>query len=170
MTSLCQMHYACQSRFRQRGRLALVRQAVGAVCERTTAAGPFELSIRLADDEVLRRLNLQYRGMDKPTDVLSFGGDGFRDGHRVAPSPAPRHQAAAQASEYLGDIAISMDRCTGQAQLAGHPVDAELTLLVVHGTLHLLGYDHGTRRRKALMWAAQSRALRSIGFDIAPNG
>jgi probable rRNA maturation factor len=103
---------------------------------------PIELTIRLTDDAGLRELNRKFRGIDDPTDVLSFGGD-LRD--------------------YLGDIAISMERCAAQAQEFGHDVDDELALLVIDGALHLLGCDHDTQARKRRMWAAQDRAFEAIG-------
>jgi len=64
-------------------------------------------------------------------------------------------------------MVISMERCAEQAAAAGHSIDSELALLVVHGTLHLLGYDHDTRARKVRMWLAQTRALESIDIDIS---
>jgi probable rRNA maturation factor len=65
---------------------------------------------------------------------------------------------------YLGDIAISIPRAMQQAQNAGHPVEAEAQLLVVHGVLHLLGYDHGTDEEKAVMWSEQAKVLERLGL------
>lgn len=165
MTPVCVVHTSCRSRYRRRGLLAAVRQAANAACDQLGREA-WELSVKLTDDETLRQLNRQYRGIDQPTDVLSFGGEHFRDGRRVAAAAAVHPP---DERTYLGDIAISMDRCSDQARRAGHSPEAELALLVIHGTLHLLGYDHDTRRRKALMWAAQSQALKSLGFDITPG-
>lgn len=117
-------------------------------------AHPVELSIRLTDDAELHALNAHYRGMDKPTDVLSFGSEAWRDGVRGMNTTEV---------EYLGDIVISMDRCAAQAEAGGHAVDEELALLVVHGTLHLLGYDHDTAARKKRMWQQQAHALAAMG-------
>ena len=80
------------------------------------------LGARFAGDRELRRVNRQYRGKDKPTDVLSFPGD---EGH-------------------LGDILISVPTARRQAESAGHPVERELKVLLLHGILHCLGYDHET--------------------------
>ena len=95
------------------------------------------LMVRVTDDEELRSLNQQYRGIDNPTDVLSFPTD-FID---------PDLE-----SRYLGDIVISYSRAEEQAQKRGHLIEAELQLLVVHGVLHLLGYDHADLQKKEEMW------------------
>lgn len=150
--------------YRKPGRLSHARAAAWAAfasvspLERNT-----EWTVSLTDDQELRRLNLQFRGIDKPTDVLSFGGERYRDGKlRSDEKPA----SGAGDAEFLGDIVISMERCAEQANAAGHPVESELALLVIHGTLHLLGYDHGAKTRKARMWSAQSRALQSLGITL----
>jgi probable rRNA maturation factor len=108
-----------------------------------------DLSIALTDDRQLHELNLDYLGVDSPTDVLSF--------------PAAETDPETE-SLYLGDIAISIPRAMQQAQNAGHPVEAEAQLLVVHGVLHLLGYDHATEEEKAVMWAQQARVLEKLGL------
>ncbi|HDN05182.1 MAG TPA: rRNA maturation RNase YbeY [Chloroflexi bacterium] len=109
------------------------------------------LLIRITDDEELNTLNLKYRGIDKTTDVLSFPAD-FED---------PDLE-----SRYVGDVVIAFPRAEEQAQKRGHFVEAELQLLVVHGTLHLLGYDHGEKTEKNEMWSIQSRILEKLGLDI----
>ena len=109
-----------------------------------------DLSIVLSDDRHLHELNLDYLGVDSPTDVLSF--------------PAAEVDPETE-SLYLGDIAISIPRAMQQAQNAGHPVEAEAQLLVVHGVLHLLGYDHSADEEKAVMWAEQARVLERLGLS-----
>jgi probable rRNA maturation factor len=109
-----------------------------------------DLTIALTDDRQLHELNLDYLGVDSPTDVLSF----------PAAEMDPEND-----SLYLGDIAISIPRAAQQAQQGGHPVEAEAQLLVVHGTLHLLGYDHSTDEEKAVMWAEQARVLERLGLS-----
>ncbi|PJF47538.1 MAG: rRNA maturation RNase YbeY [Chloroflexi bacterium] len=141
--------------YRARGQTALVRRAAhAALAQGRHLPTPVALTIRLADDAELRALNRQYRVTDAPTDVLSFGGEGYRDGQ---PSDADHAPA------YLGDIAISMERCAAQAKRYGHPVEDELALLVIHGVLHLLGYDHHTPARRRRMWQAQDRAFALLG-------
>ena len=103
-----------------------------------------ECTVVLTDDEELRRLNLQFLGVDAPTDVLSFPAD-FID-------PDSNHP-------YLGDILISNDRLLQQAAAQDHPAKQELLLLVVHGILHLLGHDHAEEAEKERMWVLQDQIL-----------
>jgi probable rRNA maturation factor len=103
-----------------------------------------DLTLVVSDDETLRRLNLEFMGIDAPTDVLSFPAD------FVDPDTQRR---------YLGDVVISLPRAQEQAPENGQSVQDELLLLVVHGVLHLLGHDHGEPGEKERMWAAQSDVL-----------
>ncbi len=117
---------------------------------------PVEMTLVITGDGRVRELNREYRGVDAPTDVLSFGSgddDGF-----VSPPGAPR---------YLGDVIISFDRAEAQAGRAGHGVEAELQLLTAHGVLHLLGHDHSEPDEKMAMWAAQTEVLRVLGAAVA---
>lgn len=119
-----------------------------------------ELTIVLADNSRLQGLNKQFLGIDKPTDVLSFpaGDDELWLGTGDDSPP------------YLGDIAISVPYAASQAEKAGHTLLAELQLLAVHGTLHLLGFDHGSSAEKAEMWAAQQAVLDRLGLaGVAPS-
>ncbi len=120
------------------------------------AAGASEAAactVRITDDAALHALNARFRGVDAPTDVLSF-----EDG-----TPDPETGAL-----YLGDIAISYPRAAAQAEKGGHPVAWELCLLVVHGVLHLLGHDHATPEEKARMWALQRQALVALQCPLDP--
>lgn len=91
------------------------------------------LSLLLADDGTLRELNRAHRGIDAPTDVLSFGAEEGEATPR--PEPGPR---------YLGDIAVSVEAVRRQAAAAALAPGVELAHVVLHGALHLLGYDHET--------------------------
>ena len=108
-----------------------------------------ELSIILTDDARLHELNLNYLGVDAPTDVLSF------------PSSETDPETGAR---YIGDILISVPRAQIQAAAAGHPLEAEVQLLVVHGVLHLIGHDHAEAEEKARMWKAQAEILERLGL------
>ena len=119
------------------------------------AAPDVEVAIVITDDESLQELNRRFRGIDAPTDVLAFPDD--TRGPVVSAPGLPR---------YLGDIAISYPRAAEQAAEAGHPVQAELQLLVVHGVLHLLGYDDQEESERARMWAAQEAILRALGVSV----
>ena len=110
------------------------------------------LTLVVTDDEALRALNRTYLANDTPTDVLSFGGE------------APDFVSSPEAEAYLGDVLIAYPQAQAQAAAAGHPVEAELALLVVHGVLHLLGYDHVRREDKAAMWERQARVLSQLGL------
>ena len=106
-----------------------------------------DLTIVVSDDETLQRLNLEFMGIDAPTDVLSFPAD------FVDPDTKRR---------YLGDVVISLPRAQAQAPENGQSVQDELLLLAVHGILHLLGHDHGEPEEKERMWAAQSEVLSQL--------
>ncbi|BCX03542.1 MAG: endoribonuclease YbeY [Candidatus Roseilinea sp.] len=149
------IHLHIRPAHRARGRTSLVRRAArAALAQGRELPARVELTIRLTDDAELRTLNRRYRATDAPTDVLSFGGEGYRDGRPHSNGDTP---------VYLGDIAISMERCTAQARRYGHSVEDELALLVIHGVLHLLGYDHHTPARRRRMWQAQERAFALLG-------
>jgi probable rRNA maturation factor len=107
----------------------------------------------ITGDKEIHDLNRRYRGVDAPTDVLAFG-EGVTDAHFVAAPGEPT---------CLGDVIISYPRAKAQAHSAGHSVAAELRLLVVHGVLHLVGYDHAEPDEKRKMWTAQNKVLRELG-------
>lgn len=109
-----------------------------------------DISIVLTDDSQLRQLNRDFLGIDAPTDVLSFPSS------ETDPETGRR---------YLGDILISVPRADDQAGAAGHALDDEVQLLIVHGTLHLLGHDHAEGEDKARMWKAQAEVLARIGLS-----
>jgi probable rRNA maturation factor len=113
------------------------------------APADFDLTIVLTDDAQLQELNLQWMGVDAPTDVLSFPSD------ETDPESGNR---------YLGDILISVQRAVEQAKAAGHAVEAEVQLLIIHGILHLLGHDHAEAGEKAKMWQAQGEILSALGL------
>jgi probable rRNA maturation factor len=109
-----------------------------------------DMTIVLTDDEQLQELNRDYLGIDAPTDVLSF----------------PAAEADPETGvPYLGDILISIPRARQQAESAGHSVEAEVQLLVVHGTLHLLGHDHAEAEEKTRMWKAQAEVMSKLGLS-----
>jgi probable rRNA maturation factor len=140
-----------QDNFRELIADQLLSSAAEAVLHGCEVLDSPSLMVRVTDDEELRSLNQQYRGINKTTDVLSFLTD-FTD---------PDLE-----SRYLGDIVISYSRAEEQAQKRGHFPEAELQLLVVHGVLHLLGYDHADLEKKEEMWSIQSRILEKLGLDI----
>jgi probable rRNA maturation factor len=111
-----------------------------------------EVSVVVTTDEVLAELNLRYRGVAGPTDVLSF----------AAQEPAPGFVSAPEAAAYLGDVLIALPFTRRQAAEAGRDVTSELQLLAVHGCLHLMGYDHAEPDEEAGMWARQDEILSGL--------
>lgn len=95
-------------------------------------------------DPTIHTLNRQYRGKDKPTDVLSF------------PLADDLHP------ELLGDVVISLDTATRQAQRRGHSLREEVQILLIHGILHLLGYDHEVSRSEAIRMHRKEREVMDI--------
>ena len=128
---------------------ALLERAALATLSQQKESTEADLTIVLADDAHLQELNRDYLGVDAPTDVLSF------------PASEMDPQTG---SRYIGDIIISVPYAAKGAAKAGHPVDSELHLLVVHGVLHLLGHDHAEPKEKAKMWKAQAEVLKSLGL------
>jgi probable rRNA maturation factor len=131
--------------------IALLERAAQVTLEHAGAerSRSADLTIVLTDDAQLHELNRDYLGVDAPTDVLSFPAD---------------EEDPESGVHYLGDILISIPRAKKQAKAAGHPLEAEVQLLVVHGTLHLLGHDHAKTREKARMWKAQAEVMSKLGL------
>jgi len=108
------------------------------------------VSVVITDDDEIQQMNRQYRGVDAPTDVLSF----------------PDEPLPGEAEPYLGDLILSLPYIRRQAEAEDHTLSDELALAVIHGTLHLLGYDHDTPAHQDLMWARQEEALRALDIQI----
>lgn len=102
-----------------------------------------EISFALVNDETIKKLNKKYRQQDMPTDVLSFSMD----------------------DEIWGDIVISTEKAIEQANEYGHSIKRELSFLVVHGILHLLGYDHQTPGERAEMRQKEERVLSELNLS-----
>ena len=138
------------------GTKMLIRRCCNAVLVTEKFEGSAEISVRIVDDEEIHRLNLQYRGVDKSTDVLSFplGIDGVYDINNDT------------GAQMLGDIVISMSHAKKQAEMYGHSLQREIGFLVVHSMLHLLGYDHeqgGLEQEK--MFEEQEMILGELGLS-----
>ncbi|MEO8355188.1 MAG: rRNA maturation RNase YbeY [Chloroflexota bacterium] len=127
----------------------LLERAALTALEHESESLDHDLSIVLTDDARLQELNRDYLGIDAATDVLSF------------PASETDPETGAR---YIGDILISMPRAQTQADAAGHPVESEVQLLVVHGVLHLLGHDHADPNEKTRMWKAQAEILDTLGL------
>ncbi|MBC7238285.1 MAG: rRNA maturation RNase YbeY [Chloroflexi bacterium] len=110
------------------------------------------LAVVISGDPFIQALNRTYRQTDRPTDVLAF----------AAQEGADFVVADEEAGRYLGDVLISYDTALAQAAEQGHPVEEELNLLIIHGCLHLLGYDDEEPEARSRMWARQEEILRAL--------
>ena len=108
------------------------------------------ISVSLVDNEFIHKLNRDYRGIDRPTDVISFAFLDNEDREALYKGKEP---------VCLGDIYISVDKAKEQAQEYGHSLERELSFLFVHGLLHLLGYDHMTEEDEKVMFRLQDEIL-----------
>ncbi len=119
-----------------------------------------EVTLVVTDDEAVAELNRHYRGVEGPTDVLSFSAQE----PATDPSGAPMtgFVSAPEMAAYLGDIVIALPFTRRQAGELGRPLSDELRLLAVHGALHLLGYDHAEPEEEAAMWARQDAILAAL--------
>jgi len=113
---------------------------------------PYEMSLVFTDSETVRRLNRDYRGIDEPTDVLAFYmlPQQGADADFVSPPDDVTH---------LGEVIISYPKAVEQAEEQGHSTEQELALLIIHGILHLLGYDHEKPEEEARMKAREGKLL-----------
>ena len=136
---------------------ALVQRAVETTLEYEEIEDDCEVSVTFVANAAIRRMNAEYRGIDRATDVLSFpiAEDGDLeeafDGEKLC----------------LGDIVLSLERAREQAEEFGHPFEREVAFLCVHSTLHLLGYDHETGEEdEADMRARQREIMKIMGLEV----
>ncbi len=129
----------------------LARAALdAALAEAGVAASPSELSIVFTDDAHIRTLNAGWRGKDKPTNVLSFPAFPVKPGDPLPPM--------------LGDIVLAAETVSREAELEEKPFDHHLLHLMVHGVLHLLGYDHEDEEDAEAMEALERRVLAKLAI------
>jgi probable rRNA maturation factor len=115
-----------------------LKRTVLAVLAEEDVAGTLEIDCMITDDTVIRALNRQYRGIDQPTDVLSFALDEAGPADTVFPGPPG-------SPGRMGILVVSYPMAEAQAERKHVSVEGEMRLLLVHGVLHILGYDHGGR-------------------------
>ena len=122
-----------------------------------------EIAVRLTDDEDIREINLENRGIDSATDVLSFPMLDWYDGEGDLPGDADLDPETG--AVFLGDMVISVERAKQQAEEYGHSFERECGYLTVHSILHLLGYDHvDDEERKALMREHEERVMTALSL------
>ena len=130
------------------------RAALAALADVELPPGrPAEISLVLADDATVRRLNRDWRGKDSPTNVLSFATQDDDGEPEVADAPL-----------LLGDVVLAFETCTAEAAAEGKSLADHLSHLVVHGVLHLLGWDHQDEDEADSMEALETDVLRGLGI------
>lgn len=139
----------------------LLRRVISAALDAEGVDMPCEIDVLLTGDGEIHAINREQRGVDRPTDVLSFPMFELRPGDK----PQADWADPATGLVPLGDMVISLERCAAQAQEFGHPLERELAYLAVHSVLHLLGYDHVDEGpMKAQMRAREEAILAALGI------
>lgn len=124
----------------------------------------FQIGLMGCDDARIAVLNADFRGKPQPTNVLSWPSE-ERGAELVGKEPARPEPGPADDPESLGDIAIAWETCAAEAEAQGKPMADHVTHLIVHGVLHLLGYDHIEDEDAALMEGLEVRILASLGVS-----
>jgi probable rRNA maturation factor len=138
---------------------AWFRSTVNEILDMAVVTAPSELGLVITNNKVIQRLNKIYRDKDEPTDVLSFNmlskGSNKMDGSIFITPP--------DGFSHLGEIVISYPQATIQAEGKGHDIKRELLILVIHGVLHLLGYDHeNSAEEERCMRAKEDEILKML--------
>lgn len=138
----------------------MISKAATAVLECENHNFDAEISVTLTNNEEIREINSEHRGIDKETDVLSFPLYDFE-----SPSVFDEKQVAVDGDvRVLGDIVISVEKIIAQAQEYGHSVEREMCYMTVHSMLHLLGYDHMTEDDKKLMRSREDAVMEYLNI------
>lgn len=123
-----------------------------------------EVDLTFVDDEQIHQLNREYRGIDRPTDVLSFAMNEVTNDELEIIYELGEDEESEGIPNVLGDIIISVPRAKLQSEEYGHSLERELGFLFVHGFLHLLGYDHQDEASEAEMMSKQEAVLAEVGL------
>ncbi len=137
----------------------LVREAIEATLDEVQYGNPCEVSVTFTDNEGIHELNKKFRGVDRPTDVLSFPLFDYEGESEEPPVD--------ELMGILGDIVISLEQAEAQAKEYGHSFEREVAFLSAHSMLHLLGYDHETGEEdEAQMRLCQSAIMERMGLSV----
>ena len=148
------------------GLRSFLRRVIRTVLDAEGVDVPCEISVLVTNDTGIRRVNVDMRGVDAPTDVLSFPMFELSPGDK----PAPEDADPATGLAPLGDMCISLERAKAQAKEYGHANRRELAYLAVHSTLHLLGYDHlDEGPEKARMREREEYIMKELGLEREGN-
>ncbi|UOE95674.1 rRNA maturation RNase YbeY [Alkalihalobacillus sp. LMS39] len=135
---------------------SLIKEVIVATLEHENIEGEIEVSVSLVDNDTIREINKEYRNKDAVTDVISFAlNDNEEEEMQIV---------GGEEVNMLGDIIVSIPRAKEQADQYEHSFERELAFLVVHGTLHLLGYDHMTEQEEKEMFSLQEEILQAYGL------
>ena len=137
----------------------LIRRCCHAVLELEKFSEPAEISVTFSDNEQIRSINSQYRGIDSATDVLSFpmGENGQYDTNLET------------GAKILGDVVISMEKAVEQAEAYGHSLQREVGYLTAHSVLHLLGYDHEENLERVRMREKEELVMEQLGLPASSS-
>ena len=145
----------------EQGITSLCRRAIKATLQEEGVNVPVQISVLVSDDKGIQEINKEHRGKDVPTDVLSFPTAVYIPGAfqvnlaDIDPETGCLH---------LGDIVISSERAAAQAEEYGHDTTREIAYLIVHATLHLLGYDHEKEEDQKPMRQREEEVLGTLGL------
>ena len=143
------------------GTQELLEKVISAALEAEGVEADCEINVLLTDDEGIHQVNLDMRGVDRPTDVLSFPMFDLQPGEKPGEEDADPDTGLVP----LGDICLSLERARAQAEEFGHSVERELSYLTVHSVLHLLGYDHMDEGpMKVQMRGREEAILQTLGI------
>ena len=139
--------------------IALVSKVLQSAGEQLSVKEGSEVSVTFVTNDAIQEINKTYRHKDVATDVISFAMEEMGEGEvEIMNADIP---------PMLGDIIISVERATEQAESYAHSFERELSFLAVHGFLHLLGYDHGTEEQEKEMFGLQESILQTFGLKRA---
>ncbi len=146
--------------------LALMEKLIRASAQKLDLGENIELSVIMVDNQQIQEINREYRSIDQPTDVISFAlEDGDEEDEFASFFEEELEDEEFQLPRLLGDIFISVDKAEEQAKDYKHSFEREIGFLVVHGFLHLNGYDHQTKADEASMFRLQEEILKENGLE-----
>ncbi len=154
MTEQYAINVRVDDEFAERTPTCRLRDAIARTLDQFEVEPGIGVTLLVTDDRAVQKLNQRFRAVDAPTDVLSF----------------PAGEAIADEEPYLGDIVVAFPYTAVHAEADGFPLEDVLVLLAVHGSLHLLGFDHDTIDNQVEMWAVQRETMGQLGasLDVVP--
>lgn len=142
--------------------IELVEKVLQFAADQQVVKDGSEVSVTFVTNDAIREINRTYRNKDVPTDVISFAMEDMGESEmKIKDADIPT---------LLGDIVISVERASEQAESYAHTFERELCFLAVHGFLHLLGFDHGTKEEEHQMFSLQETILQAFGLKREGHG